>query len=61
MANDEHVAMLKQGVDAWNKWRDENPDISPDLSAAELIDADLRKASLVSPRRCGCCATCPSS
>ena len=20
MANDEHVAMLKQGVDAWNKW-----------------------------------------
>jgi hypothetical protein len=25
MANDEHVAMLKKGVDAWNKWRDENP------------------------------------
>ena len=21
MANEEHVAMLKQGVDAWNKWR----------------------------------------
>ena len=21
MANDEHVALLKKGVDAWNKWR----------------------------------------
>ena len=21
MANDEHVAMLKKGVDAWNAWR----------------------------------------
>ena len=23
MANDEHVAMLKKGVDAWNAWRGE--------------------------------------
>jgi len=36
MANDEHVAMLKKGVDAWNGWRDENPDMSPDLSKANL-------------------------
>ena len=21
MANEEHVALLKQGVDAWNAWR----------------------------------------
>jgi hypothetical protein len=34
MANDEHVAMLKKGVDAWNAWREENPDIRPDLSEA---------------------------
>ena len=27
MANDEHVAILKKGVAAWNAWRDENPDI----------------------------------
>jgi hypothetical protein len=36
MANDEHVAMLKKGVDAWNKWRDENPLVHVDLSGANL-------------------------
>jgi len=46
MANDEHVALLKQGVAAWNKWRDENPDIRPDLSGANLDGANLRKANL---------------
>jgi uncharacterized protein YjbI with pentapeptide repeats len=46
MANDEHVAMLKQGVDAWNAWRRENPDIRPDLSAANLTGADLSGADL---------------
>jgi len=40
MANDEHVSLLKQGVDAWNAWRDENPDIRPDLSGADLSGAE---------------------
>jgi hypothetical protein len=31
MANDEHVAILKKGVDAWNAWRRENYNISVDL------------------------------
>ena len=44
MANDEHVAMLKQGVDAWNAWRRENPHIRPDLLGADLSGADLRRA-----------------
>ena len=30
-ANDEHVALLKQGADAWNAWREKSPDIEPDL------------------------------
>jgi uncharacterized protein YjbI with pentapeptide repeats len=51
MANDEHVALLKQGVAAWNAWRRENPDARPnlsraDLSGANLIGAHLGKADL---------------
>jgi uncharacterized protein YjbI with pentapeptide repeats len=46
VADDEHVAILKQGVAAWNKWRDENPDIRPDLSGANLSGANLGKANL---------------
>ena len=34
MANEEHVAILKKGVAAWNEWRRENPDIRPNLSEA---------------------------
>jgi hypothetical protein len=46
MANDEHVALLKKGVDAWNAWRRENPDIRPDLSGANLNGAQLSGANL---------------
>ena len=46
MANDKHVALLKQGVDAWNKWRDENRGIIPDLYTAHLRGADLVGANL---------------
>jgi uncharacterized protein YjbI with pentapeptide repeats len=46
MANDEHVALLKQGVDAWNRWRDENPGARPDLNEANLREANLREANL---------------
>jgi pentapeptide repeat protein len=46
MANDEHVALLAQGVAAWNAWRDENPDIVPDLTGANLNSAQLRRVNL---------------
>jgi uncharacterized protein YjbI with pentapeptide repeats len=46
MANDEHVAILKKCVDAWNEWRDENPDSRPDLRGASLVGADLSEADL---------------
>src|SRR5262245_2069313 len=46
MANDEHVALLKQGVKVWNAWRNENPEIRPDLSGADLRAANLREANL---------------
>src|SRR5215467_16084556 len=46
MANDEHVAILRQGVAAWNTWRDENPNIFPDLSKETLTNAPLSRANL---------------
>src|SRR5215831_16903890 len=47
MANDEHVAMLKKGVRAWKAWRNENPDICPDLGRANLSYANLSEADLI--------------
>ncbi len=51
MANEEHVAILKEGVDVWNKWRLDNPDIIPDLGGVDLhgirfCRADLCEANL---------------
>jgi uncharacterized protein YjbI with pentapeptide repeats len=46
MANPEHVEILKQGVEIWNKWRRENPDIIPDLKKADLQRIDLNGANL---------------
>ena len=46
MANEEHLRILKQGVDVWNKWREENPEVIPDLSGANLYKADLREVDL---------------
>ena len=39
MANEEHLAILKQGVEVWNGWRLVNKDIQPDLSLANLAGA----------------------
>lgn len=42
MANSDYVAMLKQDVAVWNKWRQ----ATPDLHEVDLRQADLRKANL---------------
>ena len=51
MANRKHVALLKQGVEAWNAWRRAHPKIRPnlfraDLTRASLSGADLRRTNL---------------
>jgi hypothetical protein len=46
VANEQHLQILKQGTDAWNRWRRENPEILPDLSGADLIRANLIGANL---------------
>lgn len=46
MANQQHVNILLQDVDAWNQWRKQNPQVNPDLSKADLYRANLRAANL---------------
>jgi Pentapeptide repeats (8 copies) len=47
MANREQLDILTQGVEAWNQWRKEHPDITyPDLNLATLSYANLNHADL---------------
>ncbi|MEA2780278.1 MAG: hypothetical protein QOK29_1822 [Rhodospirillaceae bacterium] len=56
MADESHIARLREGVAAWNEWRRTHPEVIPDLSAgvlrgldlstADLSDSDLRGADL---------------
>lgn len=36
MANQEHLAIFRTGVEGWNNWRVNNPEIKPDLSGEDL-------------------------
>ena len=47
MADEEQLKILRQGIAAWNKWREENPE------APDLRGADLRGAILVGADLCG--------
>ena len=53
MANEEHLAILKKGVAAWNRvavwneWKKQFPDIRPNLSRAELSGSNLTLANFV--------------
>jgi len=46
MANQEHLQILEQGIEAWNQWRQEHPDVEPNLSQADLSEIDLSGADL---------------
>jgi uncharacterized protein YjbI with pentapeptide repeats len=46
MANPEHLQILKQGVEAWNAWRDQHRNVVVDLSQADLKGARLGAADL---------------
>ncbi len=46
MANPEHLKILKQGVEVWNRWREANPEVRPDLSGAEFVGFDLNGVNL---------------
>jgi len=46
MANPEHLEILKQGAEVWNKWREENPLTKPELNHANLFGMNLNNANL---------------
>ena len=46
MADETHLAVLKQGVDAWNEWRAAHADTRSDFSNATLRGLDLAKVDL---------------
>jgi hypothetical protein len=41
VANSEHLATLKESVEAWNKSRKEHLRITPDLSSSDLHEGNL--------------------
>lgn len=58
MANPQHVEFLRKGVDSWNRWRAEHPNVVPDLSGEDLrrldlLFADLRNTNLCKARLAG--------
>ena len=55
MANPEHLDLLKKGVEVWNQWREEHPEIEPDLSGANLEGARLSGAHLERARLSRAC------
>src|SRR5258708_3141898 len=46
MASQEHLEILKKGMEAWNRWRENNREVIPDLRGGNLIAADLHGARL---------------
>jgi hypothetical protein len=51
MADQSHLNILQQGVEAWNSWREQKRNVRPDLSEANLSRANLREAVANHERR----------
>ena len=46
MANEDHLKRAGYAIGGWNRWRDEHPDIVPDLSGADLSAGLYRNGKL---------------
>lgn len=46
MADKDHFELVVRDVDAWNRWRADNPKVKPDLAFAVMRGANLTLANL---------------
>jgi uncharacterized protein YjbI with pentapeptide repeats len=53
MANPEHLARFRMGIEPWNAWRNQNPDLDADLSGASMPKADLAEFNLARTNMAG--------
>lgn len=49
----EHLAILRKGVEVWNKWRSEYPAVIPNLAETDLREIELTEANLAQARLSG--------
>ena len=55
MVDNNYLTLIEQGVEHWNRWRADNPDIEPNLCQAYLFDFDLSGANLSNANLNGAC------
>ncbi len=46
LPDSEHLELIRQGTEVWNKWRKENPKIKPNLTGVDLKGLDLSGINL---------------
>lgn len=46
MIKSEHLLILEKGVEVWNRWREDNPEVTPELEGAMLEGFSLGKINL---------------
>ena len=44
--NKQHLAILNRGVVAWNRWREKNPEVIPELAGIKPLDKNLSQINL---------------
>jgi hypothetical protein len=55
MANPKHLKLLEQGIEVWNRWRNQSFDVIPDLDKANLHGSYLPGCILSHASLCGAC------
>jgi hypothetical protein len=54
MANEEHLAILRQGIEVWNKWRGKHMGVRPDFAAATALARQPSMDGVSCQCRCEC-------